>query len=139
MPAATMPLPGRESLVAAQTQRPKRVRSAISDEALQAHIRAILLKHRVPMSRPELVDALTGRGIHPVSKDPTNWLGTRLYRNHEPYVQIQGRGHGSPMCRTHRPKLDRRFALPASGVLPSANTGRLSYGFRVRLSRWPPF
>jgi hypothetical protein len=74
-------------------ERQKRRRSAIRDDDLHTRLRAILLERGAPMSRQELIDALAARGVNPESQDPTNWLGTRMYRRRESYVQIRGRGY----------------------------------------------
>ena len=65
----------------------------LPDETLHKHIRSILLE-RGPLLRHALVAELQSRGIAlPQSKDLINWLGTRIYRSKDLYVQLHGQGY----------------------------------------------
>jgi hypothetical protein len=68
-------------------------RSMLPDETLHKYIRDILLE-RGPLLRHALVAELQSRGIAlPESKDLINWLGTRIYRSKDLYVQLHGQGY----------------------------------------------
>ena len=76
-----------------ENKRRRGPRSMLPDETLHKHIRGILLE-RGPLLRHELVAELKSRGIElPESKDPVNWLGTRIYRSRALYVQLRGQGY----------------------------------------------
>jgi hypothetical protein len=64
--------------------RPKRA----SNEELYAAVRRVLLDNGRPMTRSDIVDELRQRGVQIDSKEPTNWLGTRLWRSGGQFVQI---------------------------------------------------
>jgi hypothetical protein len=79
---------------AMESHRRRRTRSLLPDEKLHAHIRDILLARGGPLLRHELIAELLSLGIAlPESKDPVNWLGTRIYRSKNLYVQLHGQGY----------------------------------------------
>jgi hypothetical protein len=95
---STAPLNGTGALNATahvtpnENKRRRSPRSMLPDETLHKHIRSILLE-RGPLLRHELVAELKSRVALPESKDPVNWLGTRIYRSRTLYVQLRGQGY----------------------------------------------